>query len=53
MNKEDMVYNITHIYTYLMYIMNINQLQKKKNEVLPFVTRMNLEVIKLSEISQT
>ena len=48
-----MVYNITHIYTYLMYIMNINQLQKKKNEVLPFVTRMNLEVIKLSEISQT
>ena len=29
-----MVSNITHIYTYLMYIMNINQLQKKKERSL-------------------
>ena len=54
MDQEDVIY--THIYMYLytyIYVMEYYSVIKK-NEFLPFAaTRMDLEGVMLSEISQT
>ena len=52
MDKDDVTYMYV-TYVCHMYIWNITQLLKKKNEILPFVTiRIVLEGIILSKINQ-
>ena len=54
MDKENVIFIYTHTHTHTHIDNGILLSHKKRNEILPFVaTRMDLEGILLSEISQT